>query len=879
MQEPAAQPPLVATKWFVPRLRPGRVERARLRERLEQSRHTVVVSAPAGSGKSVLLADWAATCGERVAWLSLEPGDDDPSRFTNYLLAALRNAAITTWSEHLDGAPGEETIDATLTEMLNEVAAGGNRANLILDDYHVIESQAVHRLMQFVIDHLPPNLRLVIATRSDPPLALSRLRARGELTEIRDADLRFSAGEASAFLNQTMAVHLTGREIEELERRTEGWAAGLQMAALSLQATRDTGQFVSRFTGSNRYVLDYLTDEIVAVQRDDVREFLIETSLLDRLNAPLCDAVTGRHDSQSVLQALETSNLFLISLDDVRYWYRYHHLFSAVLQHHLERTRDAGSIALLHQRASDWYARNGSPDAAIRHALAANDPDRVLSIVKAHAPGLMQEGDSTTVTRWLRALPGQDRWDDVDLLLLQGSVAVQEFDVDAAERCVARCEEMTTDETPAATRAAVLALRAILLRTLLRPKEALSMCERAYAIAQPHTFWHDVIGFEMATNAFLDGDLARAGVLASSRRDGVPPRSLAVAMSHAVGARARLLRGDPQEAVALAKEAIAWIEEWDRGDHRGQALASFPHAVLADVHRLWNDLPAARALAERGLLLGRRGFPIGVLESMLALMQVAAAEAQWSEVERLQEELLRVIRNSRWEFFAEAVEWAGHAATLRRAHRTGAPADIDPVAEAVARAGLDRAPFRVRERQLAGLFTFDAPLIAARTMMAGGRTALAVELLAVVIDFNRQRGCVLLLIEALILRAIALGSAETMQEALELASRPRLVRPFVDEAEAARALLERAVPRIRNRDFGSMILSAVNLTSADVEVLSARELEVLRLVAAGASNQAAGEKLFISARTVKKHLENIYGKLSVSGRTQAVARARELRLL
>lgn len=880
MQVPAAQPPLVATKWFVPRLRPDRVNRVRLRERLDAGRHTVLVSAPAGSGKSVLLADWASTCGEPVAWLSLEPGDDDVGRFANYLLAALRNAEITTWSEFLDGAGNAAMLEVTITEVLNEIAAGSRQANLILDDYHVIESQDIHRLMQFLVDHLPPNLRLVIATRSDPPLALSRLRARGELTEIRDADLRFSVSETAAFLNETMGLRLDDREIAELERRTEGWVVGLQMAALSLQGAHDAEDFVSRFSGSHRYVLDYLTDEVVAAQRADVREFLIETSILDRLSAPLCNAITGRDDAAAMLHVLEASNLFLISLDEVRYWYRYHHLFAVVLQHHLERTRDAPSIVVLHQRASDWYERSGFPDAAIRHALAGGDGDRVRSIVRAHALEVIREGDSATVSRWLRAVPEEEQRNDVEFLVFQASLAVQELRVDAAERYVARAEELIADATPSTVRAGVMALRGILLKLSFRMQEAIPVYEQAYRIAEPGSFWSNIILFEIATGAFVTGDVGRAEeALALSRGADASRRSLSVAMAHAIGARARLLRGDPDEAVILAKEAIGWIERWDRADHRGQALASFAYAVLADVHRVWNELPAARAFAEQGLALGRRGFSIGVFESTLALIQIAAAEEAWEEEERLLDELVRVIRNSRWQMFSEVAGWAGHAATLRRGLRNARQSDIDAVAGAVARAGLDTPPFRVRERQLPGLFPFDAFLVAARLMIAQGRTTAAVELLDEVIDFNRQRECVLALVEALILRSIAAGSAETLQEALDLASRPRFVRPFVDHADAARVWIERAVPRIRDRDFGAAILSAVNLTSPHLEILSAREVEVLRLIAGGASNQDAGEKLFISARTVKKHLENIYQKLSAKGRTEAVARARELRLL
>ncbi|HEX2832665.1 MAG TPA: LuxR C-terminal-related transcriptional regulator [Thermoanaerobaculia bacterium] len=882
MRIPAVASSLVATKWLVPSLRPDRVNRVRLREKVAAGRQTVLVSAPAGSGKSVLLADWARTCGEPAAWLSLEPADDDICRFANYLIAALRHAEITTWSELLSpaDAANPEMLDAALTDLLNEIAGSARQANLILDDYHVLESPAIHRWLQFAIDHLPPNLRLVIATRADPPLTLSRLRARGELTEIRDADLRFSLSEAADFLNGTMSLALGEREIAELEQRTEGWPVGLQMAALSLQGARDAETFVSRFTGSNRYVLDYLTDEIVAAQHPEVREFLIQTSILDRFSAPLCDAVTERHDGASMLQALETSNLFLVSLDDVRCWFRYHHLFSIVLRHHLERTHDAAFITRLHQRASDWHARSGYPDAAFAHAVAATDAARVHGVVSKHALRLIEEGDSATVARWLRSFTEDDLRNNLDLIVLQASVAAQELRVDDAERHTSRAEELVTGATPAETRAAVSVLRGTLLKLSFRMQESVAAHEQAYRLAEPGSFWKSVATFEIATGAFVTGDVERAEKALRSCRDiDMAERGFAVAMAHAVAARARLLRGDVEDAVALAQEIVTWVARWDRIDHRGQALASFAYAVLGDVHRVRNELAEARAFAEKGVALGRRGFSIGLFESTLTLVQIATAEENWPDVERLAAGVDRVIRNSRWQLFSEAMRWAGYAAALRRALRGGREPELDAVAREVAAAGFDTPPFRIRERQLPGLFTFDAFLVAARVLIARGRVAVAEELLDELIEFNRQRQNALGLVESLILHGIATGNTESMREALELASRPRFVRPFVQEADAARALLERALPRIPDRDFATRVLTAVTGTSTGVELLSARELEVLRLVASGDSNQAAGEKLFISARTVKKHLENVYEKLGVNGRTRAVARARELGLL
>ena len=387
--------PLLQTKFFVPRSRRGLVPRPRLTERLDRGAAStlMLVSAPAGFGKTTLLAEWLAAGSaspnyERVAaWLSLDQGDNDPATFWTYVVAALQTVAPGVGEDTLTllHEPQPPPIESVLTTLLNDLGALASDIVLVLDDYHVIDAHEVQDGMVFLLDHLPSQLHLVIAGRADPALPLARLRARGELAEIRAAELRFTPGEAAAYLNETMGLALTAQDVAALEGRTEGWIAALQLAALSIQGRDDVAEFITGFAGDDRYIVDYLAEEVLQRQPEHVRDFLLQTCILDRLSGPLCDAVTGRPGGKAMLEALDRSNLFLVPLDDRRRWYRYHHLFADVLrarlldeQHH--------QVPDLHRRASVWHEQHGEQSVAIRHALAGKDFERAADLVEAGYP-------------------------------------------------------------------------------------------------------------------------------------------------------------------------------------------------------------------------------------------------------------------------------------------------------------------------------------------------------------------------------------------------------------------------------------------------------------------------------------------------------------
>ncbi len=384
--------PILATKVYKPPARPKTVARLRLLEQLNAGLpgKLTLISAAAGFGKTTLVSEWAAACGLPAAWLSLDEGDSDPTRFLAYLIAALQTVAPSVGQGALAAlqAPQPPPAEAILTAVLNDLAALPDRLLLVLDDYHAVDAPAVDQALAFLLQNLPPHLHLVIASREDPPLPLARLRARGQLTELRAADLRFTPDEAAEFLNQVMGLNLSPAEMAALEARTEGWIAGLQLAALSMQGRTDTAAFVRSFAGSHRFVLDYLVEEVLLRQPERVRAFLLQTSILDRLSGPLCDAVTGQEGSEAVLEELERGNLFIVPLDDSRQWVRYHHLFAEVLQARLLRELP-DRAPVLHRRASEWYERNALPAAAIRHALAAEDFERAAGLIELQT-GMMR---------------------------------------------------------------------------------------------------------------------------------------------------------------------------------------------------------------------------------------------------------------------------------------------------------------------------------------------------------------------------------------------------------------------------------------------------------------------------------------------------------
>ena len=402
--------PLVETKLYLPRLRRSLVARPRLSGRLSRGSDArlTLISAPAGFGKTTVLTAWlAATDSRAVAWLSLDESDRQPGTFWTYVITALQTAVPGVGASVLPLLQAAQPpIESVLASVLNELSAGPNDVDLVLDDYHLVDGPDVRAGMVFLLEHLPPQVHLVISTRADPLLPLARLRARGELVEVRAADLRFTPDEVASYLNDVIGQDLSPKDIAALEGRTEGWIAALQLAALSLQGRDDIGGFIAGFAGDDRYIVDYLVEEVLQRQTDHVRTFLLRTCLLDRLSGPLCDAVTGELGGRATLEALDRANLFVVPLDNNRHWYRYHHLFADMLQAHLQDERP-DEITDLHRRASQWYDQDGQPLPAVRHALAAGDVERAADLVELAIPALLRSRQEATIRGWLDVIPDE----------------------------------------------------------------------------------------------------------------------------------------------------------------------------------------------------------------------------------------------------------------------------------------------------------------------------------------------------------------------------------------------------------------------------------------------------------------------------------------
>jgi LuxR family transcriptional regulator, maltose regulon positive regulatory protein len=917
--------PILATKLYIPPPPPKVVLRSRLIERLNEGlcvkngygQKLTLISAPPGFGKTTLLSEWIPGCKRMVAWLSLDEGDNDLARFLAYIVAALRTIAANIGEDALGELQNPQTpqVQTILTSLLNEIGAIPNDIIFVLDDYHVINSQAIDNALTFLIDHLPQRMHLVITTREDPDLPISRLRARGQLTELRAADLRFTPAEAAEFLNRVMGLDLSAEDIAALDKRAEGWIAGLQLAALSMKGQQDIPGFIRTFTGDNHYIVDYLVEEVLKCQPEPIRNFLIQTAILDRLNGPLCDAVTGRPGGKARLETLQRGNYFIIPLDDKRYWYRYHHLFADVLHMYLI-TEQPDHAVTLHRRASVWFEQQGSTADAIHHALEAEDFSRVADLIELAFPTMNRSRQEETLLGWLRALPEALVCERPVLCNLYAGVLLQTGEMEGVEEWLRAAErwlvpipearEQAEDPPPAMVvvdqeefrrlpgaiamhRAGQALMLGDVAETIKQAQRVLDLAPRddflrhgGAATLLGLAFW--TIGdLEAARHIYPQGimHLRRAGHLADSM-------GCALALADIV-----IAQGQLHEAMRIYEHALRFASEHGEPTLRGTADMLVGMSELYYQH---NDLRAVDQCLLRAKEQGEHtGLPQNRYRWRVAMAGIRLAEGDLNGALDLLNEAERLYMRdfspnvrpiaamkariwARQGRLAEALEWA-------QEQKLGVEDELSYLREfeyiTLARILLARYR-RVREP---GLFPEASSLLdhLLKVAEAGGRANSFIEIRILQALIQQEQGDIH-------------AALKPLQQALALAEVEGYVRIFVDEGAPMEQLLRETSLRKHHPDYTRKLLAAFEIghkpgggdettgpttatPSALIEPLSQRELEVLRLFQTELSGPEIAGELMVALSTVRTHTKSIYSKLSVNSRRAAVRRAVELKLI
>ena len=915
--------PILTTKLHIPAPRPNLVVRLRLLTRLNEglTSKLTLVCAPAGFGKTTLVSHWLLTKAEgkglnpltragdeakiqpsfavfslqpsRVAWLSLDDGDNDPAHFMSHLVAALAKLApeIDRSIKEILANTALLPAEPLVTDLINAMADLPPDPPLVfvLDDYHLLTATPVHQAVTFLLDHLPPALHLVITSRTDPPLPLARLRARGQLTELREADLRFTLDEAAAFLNQMMHLNLSAADIAALDASTEGWAAGLQLAGLSLQNQPDYSAFLQTFHGSHRHIFDYLAAEVLKQQPAHIQTFLQQTSVLKRLTAPLCDAVLENSaefppiSSQEILDHLERANLFIIPLDDERRWYRYHHLFAEFLQTCLQQTQP-DLAPELHHRAATWQARHGLPANAVRHALAAGDFDLAAELIDQEADQVMKQGELITLREWLEALPLDHLHTRPGLSLLYGWILLFNLQTDEAEALLTHLSEHLAppaELTHADIAAEMAAMRVWIAIFRGDPVSSAAFAQQTQEYAEVKSpFVRSMIAMNQIFPAMLSGDVpaalqACADAVQISREAG---NILVTVVSMCQQAEVTVMAGQLHRAADIYRQALPLALS-----PSGQPLptAGVVHIGLSLVLYEWNDLEAAARHLAQGFELTKQMGEIVSLDGYM--LQVRLKQSQGDPAGAAE-----VIRHAQMLVEQTSTDLDNWMVAIQQTRLWLRQGNLEAAGrwaqDYIARANADTS-YMMREFE---------ELTLARVYIAQNRPAEALAVLLPLLQTTEQWGRITALIETLALQALAYQAQNdlpravaALTSALILAEPEGYIHIFVDEGEPMQQLLQ----RMKAHEAGGRVNSYIQkllqafiphpspLPYPHSSLLSEREVEVLQLIAEGMSNQQIAETLVIAIGTVKKHLNNIYDKLQVRSRTQAVARARELQLL
>jgi LuxR family transcriptional regulator, maltose regulon positive regulatory protein len=878
--------PLLATKLHFPQVRSNLVPRPRLMAILEQGLRgpLTLISAPAGSGKTTLMGEWRETARDQipVAWLSLDTADNESLRFLTYLTASIKSASPNLTHPTVDLLQASEppALDVITSSLIESLDSFTDELVVALDDYHVITNITIHEILNNLLAHLPPALHLVILTRADPPLPLARLRVNNALTEIRAHDLRFTLDEVAAFLSQTMGLSLTREQVASLEARTEGWIAGLQLAALSMQGRGDVDDFVAAFTGSNRFVVDYLIEEVLSLQSEKTRDFLLKTSILERMNASLCNRLTGESDGQTMLEGLERANLFVLNLGSDRQWYRYHHLFADVLQQRLMQS-DPEEVDGLHRRASAWLEENNDLNEAVHHALAGRDLERAARIAEGLGFQLLQRGELVAMLGLLDAVrelvPERPQLciDKAWALMLTGQLTEVELLLQRAEELL---DTRFTEKDMRFERGSIAAIRCYLITRNGDAARGLELGKQALDIL-PETSYstRSVVYLTMGgANVLLWNIDSIIQNMRKAARLGIQGGNVHSAVT-AISTIANLLmtQGQLHRSEETFREALPHATQ-----PNGQPLpiAARIFGGLSRLYYEWNDLDTAHDYASQAFELGQKWGNVDTLITahvMLARVQQARSDFNGAE---------------------ESLHAAERLLQTRQAERTGPEwVEMAHVWLWLAQGNLEACERWLNVHAKKPKMNAGDQYIMARILLAQGYHDRALEMLVPLMNESDALGHANSVIELLVFQALAHqqkgdspSAIETLTRALTLAKPEGYVRVFLDQGKPMRELLSKVKGDGRNTDFVLALLTSFerepNFASqpsprASTDLLSDRELEILRLIASGASNKKIASELVIAIGTVKRHTVNIFNKLGVENRTEAVAKARELNLM
>ena len=926
--------PLLTTKLYIPQNPGDFLSRPRLLERLNQglSHKLTLISAPAGFGKTTLAGDWVACLHTsqsngklsdqraRVAWLVLDENDNDPIRFLTYLVAALQRVEPTIGQSTLKQLASSQSliIESLMTVLINDLAAlfdqaeaGSDLPNLvlILDDYHLVETETIHQAIIFLLNNMPPQLRLIIASRTDPPLSLARLRARRQLTEIRESDLRFTVEEAAILLNQMMELALSGEDIHALEARTEGWIAGLQLAAISLQDRSDVAGFINAFTGSHQFILDYLAEEVIDRQPEAIQRFLLQTAILNRLNGPLCDAVTGRDDSQAMLEHLARANLFIVSLDDQRHWYRYHQLFADLLRHYLKQAPPAfqprlveelkrTGTAALHRRAAVWHEQEDLIEEAVEHALAAQDFEQVGRLIEQNFRKLFSLRKVTLLLSWLQALPPTFLDQSLQLrmiwawsLFIQGDLGQSKSQLQLVEQNLGKTSD--SEATLNKIKGQRNVLRGEMALAQGQVDQAIALFQRALShFPKEEPDFQQFISLQLAKAYRLNGEFERSNQFLSTADEVSNPGEFSTVVQLANLAEQYQFHGQLKQAIAVNRQVLTRLQQGVTPGFIGFKMTTLIR--LSELLYEQNELEEALTQANIGLKLADETSDRRLsVTGRIILARIHQAHGNPQQALDLMDQAIQLIQGSE----------------LRSLHKR---ATSRRVRVWLAQGKSAAANEWLAQEQITVDDPFDSQdsfiyVTLARLLITQEKFETALCLL----DSLRQSAEHLEqrqeITETLILQSLIYQAQDDLDQAcqylkpaLNLGLAEGYIRCFIDEGAPLAALLlrfsevyqQQTETSVRLQRYVSKLLSLFGITTPalpephngqstqpQVESLTKRELEVLQLMAQGLSNRNIAENLIVAESTLKSHVKNIYNKLEARNRLQALAKAKELNLL